>query len=296
MRRHFATLDVFTDRHFAGNPLAVVLDGEGIETAVMQAIAREFGHPETVFVLPPGDRRHRAAVRIFTPARELAFAGHPTVGTAVLLAVRDGAALGDEFVLEEKIGEVRCRLESKANAGGAARFTIPQLPNEEGSAASNADIAAALGLAPADIGFDDLLPSRWSCGNAFTFVPVSGLAAIGRCRVDLGKYENAFADGAVYVFCAETLEPGSAFHARMFAPKFGVSEDPATGSAAAAFAGVIAAQAGLPDGEHGFAIEQGYEMGRPSLIRLAVTIGAAKLVSATIAGDAVVVTEGTIEA
>jgi trans-2,3-dihydro-3-hydroxyanthranilate isomerase len=296
MRRQFATLDVFTDRRFTGNPLAVVLDGEGIETSAMQAIAREFGHPETVFVLPPSDRRHRACVRIFTPLRELAFAGHPTVGTAVLLAMRDGAAPGHEFVLEEKIGEVRCRIESKADAGGCARFVIPQLPVEAGPAASIADIAAALGLTPDDIGFDELVPSRWSGGNAFTFVPVSGLAAVARCRIDLGKYDRAFADTAVYVFCGKTVESQRAFHARMFAPKLGVAEDPATGSAAAAFAGLIAARGGLLDGEHAFAIEQGYEMGRPSLIRLAVAIEAGKLVSATIGGDAVVVTEGAIEA
>ena len=111
MRRRFATLDVFTNRRFAGNPLAVVLDPEGLDTAAMQTIAREFGHPETVFVFPPEDPAHRARVRIFTPGRELPFAGHPTVGTAVLLGLRDGAAAGDEIVLEEPIGPVRCTLE-----------------------------------------------------------------------------------------------------------------------------------------------------------------------------------------
>jgi trans-2,3-dihydro-3-hydroxyanthranilate isomerase len=296
MRRDFVTLDVFTDRRFTGNPLAVVLDPEGLETATMQAIAREFGHPETVFVLPPGNPGHRARARIFTPARELQFAGHPTVGTAVLLALRDGAAPDHEFVLEEGIGPVPCRLESKVNGGGCARFTIPQLPTMAGAPAGNADIAAALGLAAGEIGFDGLAPSRWTAGNAFTFVPVSGQAAIARCRIDLARYEAAFGDSAVYIFSKETAQPGHAFHARMFAPKLGVSEDPATGSAAAAFAGLVAARGSLTDGEHAFVIEQGYEMGRPSLIRLAVTIAAGKLVSATIGGDAVIVTEGTIEA
>jgi len=296
MQRNFATLDVFTDRRFTGNPLAVVLDGEGIETAAMQAIAREFGHPETVFVLPPGNPRHRARLRIFTPGRELAFAGHPTVGTAVLLALRDNAAPGHEFVLEEKIGEVPCGLESRTSGGGCSRFTIPQLPTEVGAAASSTDIAAALGLTPSEIGFDALVPARWSGGNPFTFVPVNGLAAVARCRIDPGKYEAAFADTAVYVFTRETAQPAHAFHARMFAPKLGVAEDPATGSAAAAFAGLIAARGALADGEHACVIEQGYEMGRPSLIRLAVTIRAGKLAAATIGGDAVIVTEGTIEA
>ena len=108
MQRRFATLDVFTQRRFAGNPLAVVLDAGGLDTAAMQGIAREFNHPETVFVLPPQDRAHRARLRIFTPARELPFAGHPTVGTAVLLALQDGGSPGGELVLEEGVGPVRC--------------------------------------------------------------------------------------------------------------------------------------------------------------------------------------------
>src|SRR5215475_2088921 len=101
MRRRFVTLDVFTDRRFTGNPLAVVLEPQGLETATMQAIAREFGHPETVFVLPPSDPSHRARLRIFTPARELPFAGHPTVGTAVLLARLDGGSQARELIVEE---------------------------------------------------------------------------------------------------------------------------------------------------------------------------------------------------
>jgi trans-2,3-dihydro-3-hydroxyanthranilate isomerase len=112
MRRRFATLDVFTDRRFAGNPLAVVLEGQGLQADAMQAIAREFNHPETVFVFAPADPGHRARLRIFTPARELPFAGHPTVGTAVLLALSDLATVGDDLVLEEGIGPVRCTLEA----------------------------------------------------------------------------------------------------------------------------------------------------------------------------------------
>jgi trans-2,3-dihydro-3-hydroxyanthranilate isomerase len=118
MRRRFATLDVFTDRRFAGNPLAVVLDADALDMAAMQAIAREFNHPETVFVFAPADPAHRARVRIFTPARELPFAGHPTVGTAVLLGARDGG--GRDLVLEEGIGPVQCTIESSAGGGSAA--------------------------------------------------------------------------------------------------------------------------------------------------------------------------------
>src|SRR5262249_22827921 len=151
---------------------------------------------------------------------------------------------------------VPCRFESKASDGGCGRFTIPQLPTEVGPVADDADIAAALALTPAEIGFDGFVPARWSGGNPFTFVPVNGLAAVARCRIDPGKYEAAFADTAVYIFAKETVQAAHAFHARMFAPRLGVAEDPATGSAAAAFAGLIAARGALADGEHPVVIEQ----------------------------------------
>ena len=296
MRRRFVTLDVFTDRRFAGNPLAVVLDAERLDDEAMQAIAREFNHPETVFVFPPSDPDRRARVRIFTPARELPFAGHPTVGTAVLLALRDGAPAGGELVLEESIGPVRCVVEASAGGRGRARFAIPQLPAEAGPAPDGAAIAAALGLAPAELG--ELAPARWSAGLPYTIVPLATRAAVARCRPDPARFDAVFgqggAPGAVYVFCRETVEPGRSFHARMFAPGMGVPEDPATGSAVAAFAGMLAPR--LPDGSHEIAIEQGYEMGRPGLIRLAAEVAAGRLVSASIAGDAVIVTEGTLEA
>jgi trans-2,3-dihydro-3-hydroxyanthranilate isomerase len=291
MRRRFATLDVFTQRRFAGNPLAVVLEAEGLEADVMQAIAREFNHPETVFVCAPADAGHRARVRIFTPVQELPFAGHPTVGTAVLLALCDGAVAGSDLVLEEGLGAVRCTLESVNGAGGAARFVIPKLPREVGPAADTAAIAAALSLEPSDI---DGRPARGSAGIPFTFVAIRSLDAMARCRPDPAKFDAAFPDRSAYVFCSETADPGHHFHARMFAPSLGIPEDPATGSAAAAFAGLLASRLG--DGEHTVAIEQGYEMGRPSVIRLASVVRAGRLVSASIGGDAVLVTEGTIEA
>ena len=222
MRRRFATLDVFTDRRFAGNPLAVVLDAEGLDTAAMQAIAREFNHPETVFVFPPANPAHRARIRIFTPARELPFAGHPTVGTAVLLGLRDGGAAGSEIVLEEGIGPVRCTLEASTAGSGSARFALPQLPAEAGPAPDDAAIAAALGLAPAEIGFDGFRPARWSAGNPFTFVPVAGLAAIARCRPDHRRASTPpSATARPTSSAARRVEPGHAFHARMFAPAHG---------------------------------------------------------------------------
>jgi trans-2,3-dihydro-3-hydroxyanthranilate isomerase len=296
MRRRFVTLDVFTDRRFAGNPLAVVLEPHGLDTAAMQAIAREFNLPETVFLLAPSDGRHRARARIFTPARELPFAGHPTVGTAVLLALRDGMASG-EIVLEQGIGPVRCRVEGCGAERGHARFDLPRLPEEATPVPDRAAIAAALGLADDDIGYAGFAPAIWSAGNPFLFVPVKGLAAIARARPDTARWDAAAAGSiGTFLFCGETHDRANAFHARMFAPHSGVPEDPATGSAGAAFAGHLARQAGLADGAHAFRIEQGTEMGRPSLMHLWFTLRGGAVAQAAIGGDAVTVSEGMIEA
>lgn len=299
MRRRFVTLDVFTDRRFAGNPLAVVLDTESLDAGAMQRIAAEFNHPETVFVLPPADPARRARLRIFTPAAELPFAGHPTVGTAVLLARLDGGPGAREVVVEEGIGPVRCRAAMMDGNCGRASFALPRLPVEAGAGADPAVAAAALSLEPAEIGFDGFRPARWSAGLVQNFVPIRSLAAIARARPDSVRFEEAFAiegRAIAYLYCAEATEAGHDFHARMFAPGLGVPEDPATGSAAAAFAGLWTAHGRRSDGEHVLRIEQGYEMGRPSLIELTLSIAGGKLAAAAIGGAAVVVSEGAIEA
>jgi trans-2,3-dihydro-3-hydroxyanthranilate isomerase len=297
MKRRFVTLDVFTSKKLAGNPLAVVLEPEGLDDAAMQAIAREFNLSETVFVLPAAEPGHRARLRIFTPAIEIPFAGHPTVGTAVLLGAIDGSQYR-EMILEEGIGDVHCRVEPIDAERGRAKFALPRLPAETGPAAEARRLAAALGLKTEQIGFDHFVPSRWSAGAEYTFVPVRSLAAIGNCRIDLAHWDaiDRDAPAGAFVFCRDTVAPGSAFHARMFAPSFGIAEDPATGSAAAAFAGMLAASEKLADGEHDFRIEQGYEMGRPSLIDLSLAIERGKLISAAIAGEAVLIAEGAITA
>lgn len=295
MRRKFFTLDVFTRRRYAGNPLAVVLDPDGLDGAAMQAIAREFNLSETVFVFPPADTAHRAKLRIFTPAAELPFAGHPTVGSAVLLNRLDGASDKREIVLEEGIGPVRCMVEALDAETGRARFDLARLPADAGPAALPAAIAAALGLREEDIGFDAFKPARWSAGVEFNFVPLKGLDAMRRCRPNAAHWnDGVLGRGAAFVFCRETAEPGHAFHARMFAPRDGMPEDPATGSAAAALSGLLAHFTRLADGAHEFVVEQGYEMGRPSLISLSMTVAAGKLTAGAIAGEAVVVSEGTL--
>jgi trans-2,3-dihydro-3-hydroxyanthranilate isomerase len=297
MRRKFFTLDVFTDKRFAGNPLAVVLEPEGLDTAAMQTIAREFNLSETVFVFPPADKANRASLRIFTPGRELPFAGHPTVGTAVLLGRVDGG--GERaFVMEEKVGPVPCHVTATGADSGHARFELPRLPEIAGQPSDNAIIAAALSLSAGDIGADGWGVQRWSAGNPFTVVPVASLDVVARARPDMAHFEKAFGGGfaAPFVVSRRAAEAGHDFHARMFAPGVGVAEDPATGSAAAAFAGYLAAHAGYRDGEHTVRIEQGYEMGRPSVMELTLKIAGGKLAGASIGGGAVVVMEGSIEA
>jgi trans-2,3-dihydro-3-hydroxyanthranilate isomerase len=299
MKRRFVTLDVFTTRTHAGNPLAVVLDAEGLDTAAMQAIAREFNLSETVFVAPPEDAAHRASIRIFTPEQELPFAGHPTVGTAVLLALRD-AAIGkgsDVLVLQEKVGPVTCAVSVASPQQGRAVFTLPRLPQEIDPPGALPLLAGALGLERREVGFGAHVPSVFSAGLGFTFVPVSTLAGVARVRIDTSLWAQAVkpaVNPSVFVYCRQTSETGHHFHARMFAPAMGIAEDPATGSAVAAFAGAIMRFDQPGDGEHRFVIEQGYEMGRPSQISLELTVANGALASARIGGSAVMVSEGVL--
>lgn len=298
MARRFVTLDVFTTRRHAGNPLAVVLQSDGLDTAAMQAIAREFNLSETVFVAPPEKPAHRASIRIFTPGGELPFAGHPTVGTAVWLALADEAEgrPAGMLVLEEKVGPVSCAVSIKGSHAGHATFTLPRLPEQIGQPLTDVQLAEALGLASTDLGFDAHRPSVFSAGVAYATVPVASREAVARARV-AGAFERVMAatpNGNAFVYCRETAEAGHHYHARMFWPGSGIVEDPATGSAVAAFAGAIMTYDKPEDGDHRFVIEQGYEMGRPSQIALELSVQGGALVSARIGGSAIVISEGVL--
>jgi trans-2,3-dihydro-3-hydroxyanthranilate isomerase len=298
MRCAYHTLDVFTDTPLAGNPLAVVLDSEGLDGARMQSIAREFNLAETVFVFEPKNPVNTAAVRIFTPARELPFAGHPTIGTAVLLAhLRAPELLKSEdlrVVLEEKVGDFVCVARHRKGQAMAAYFTVPRPPERIGDPPSTASLAADLGLQVEDIGFDAHQPVVMGAGTANLFVPLKSLAVMARVRPDRRHWgENG--GPCLYLYTRETVHAGSDFHARMFAAGWGIYEDPATGSAAAAFAGVMMAFEQPRDGEHVVTIEQGVEMGRPSFISVGLDVEGGVLRSATIGGSAVIVCEGTID-
>jgi trans-2,3-dihydro-3-hydroxyanthranilate isomerase len=296
MPRRYKIYDVFTDRPLAGNPLAIVLDAEGLDGAAMQAIAREFNLSETAFVAPSRDAAHSARIRIFTPKEELPFAGHPTVGAAVCLARErfDGPGEHDAVVvLEEKVGSVRCGVRI-VRGSGFAEFDCPKLPELAGKPADKKPVAAALGVEATEIGFENHVPSFWSAGVPYHFVPVRNMGVLARAAAHRGAWKQAFEGGSAFLYTRETEGHDHSFRARMFAPVFGIEEDPATGSAVAAFAGPMHDFDQMPDGEHVAIIEQGYEMGRPSLIRLEMSVERGKLAAVRIGGNAVEVAEGTL--
>lgn len=300
MPRRYAVLDVFTARPLAGNPLAVVLDGDGLDDVAMQAIAAEFNLSETVFVRPAANPIHTAALRIFTPARELPFAGHPTVGTAVLLGLeRAAGGMGNAemvSVLEESVGAIRCGVTVRSESAGHAVFDLPRLPVEAATPAPGKDaLAAALALMPSEIGFENHHPAAFDAGVPYVFVPVRDREAIARAVVNPAAWSAAFGKVGAFVYCRDTADSGHHFRGRMFAPAMGIAEDPATGSAIAALAGVIARFDQPPGGSHHYLIEQGYEMGRPSLIGLEIEMDGGAVVEGRIGGEAVVVARGSLD-
>lgn len=294
MARRYHILDVFTATPLSGNPLAIVSDAEGLDDAAMQAVAREFALSETVFLLPPCDPVNMARARIFTPTTELPFAGHPTIGAAVLVATLEAPDLlrAQEIglVLEQAIGLVRCTVRHRRGEAAHARFEVPRLAEPWGEPPAAGEMAALFSLAPDDIGYNGHRPTRFTAGVPFTFVPLASIEALGRARLSPGDE----ADGAGFYLYATDGGSLRAMRARMLARGLGVAEDPGTGSAAAAFAGALLVGETLADGDHDCRILQGVEMGRPSRIGLAFGVEGGRLASTTIGGEAVIVAEGTL--
>ncbi len=294
--RKFYTLDVFTSQTFAGNPLAVVLDCEGLSDAMMQTIASEFNLSETVFVSPPNDASNRAAIRIFTPAHELPFAGHPTVGTAILLNHLNHLGEGDELVLEEQVGPVRCVI-SESDGVKTARFDLPKVATTIDHPFDAQGWACALGVPVNSIDTDSA--GLWDGGVPYTIVPVASLDDVTNVQINTAKIAdvepviNGLSSNP-YVVCQGGVDQDTDFHARMFAPNFGIPEDPATGSAVASLSGWIAKHIMADSEARSFKIEQGYEMGRPSQILLDIETRDGVVVSAGISGSAVIVSEGVL--
>jgi trans-2,3-dihydro-3-hydroxyanthranilate isomerase len=294
----FATADVFTRQRFGGNQLAVFPDARGLDPALMQRIAREFNFSETTFVLPPSDPKHTRRVRIFTPGSELPFAGHPTVGTAFVLAtLGDIEARSSEtrIVFEEGVGPVPVTIRSENGAPGFAQLTAAKLPEFGPPPPSAAALARAIGLDAADIVSGSFSPEAASCGVPFLFVPVKDRPTLGRARVRLDEFEKTLSDYStqnVFVFCDDPELPGSHFRARMFAPTIGVAEDPATGSAVAAFAGYLAKRDARRDGALRWVIEQGFEMGRPSILEAEADVRGGAVTGVRVGGHSVLVSRG----
>ena len=302
MLRRYATVDVFTDRLFGGNPLAVVLDGDGLSTTQMQSIAAEFNYSETTFVLPPRDLANTARVRIFTPRTEVPFAGHPNVGTAFVLARQRAAVGGDAqavFVFEETAGLVPVLIHREDGIAVGAELTAPE-PLTRRSVVSVEVAAACLSLQPGDISDAAHVPIVVSVGLPFLVVEVTSREALRRAKPDISAHQATLPrDGAesVFAYTREQLDAAGSsatvLHARMFAPLDGVLEDSATGSATAATIALRAELDAAISAERNWRVHQGEDMGRPSLLLGRTLKRDGQVVSVHVGGSCVAVMEGS---
>jgi len=280
----FLILDVFTDAPFTGNPLAVIPDATGLSEDSLQRIAREFNFSESTFVYPPEDPAHTARVRIFAPATELPFAGHPTIGTAIALAA---AGHGPDMVLELGVGPIPVSVRD-----GKAQFTTP-VPLFRGVRPGIDELAACLGLAPDDIQTATHAPQMAGVGLTFCMVELVDMDALSRITPDLSAFRKAadtYDDRPNFsVYCY--VRAGDRISARMFAPTGGIPEDPATGSAAA---GLTAYLATLEGRDIALTIIQGVEMGRRSMIETTAALENGIVTATTVAGRARQVAKGVL--
>lgn len=290
----FHIYDVFTTTPFSGNPLAVVEGADRLGDAQMQTIARQFNLSETVFVQTPEDPAHSARLRIFTPASEIPFAGHPTIGCALHLAVGGATAL----LLEERAGLVPVTI-TQAGGQALAEFTAPRIPAPIGTAPDRAVIAAAIGLSPGQIG--PHAPGAFEAGPAFLFAQLEDRTALAaawpqdpfwRAMMQAARIDDTGRSAVgLYLY---TKGDGCDLQARMFAPGDGIPEDPATGSATAILAAQLLANGALGDGTTSLQLAQGVEMGRPASLRLSVDVRHGALAAVRVAGHAVPIAQGTI--
>jgi trans-2,3-dihydro-3-hydroxyanthranilate isomerase len=302
MRRlHYHLVDVFTDRAFGGNPLAVVTNGRGVPAETMQAVAKEFNLSETTFVLPPDDPRHDWRVRIFTPGSELPMAGHPTVGTTFVLAREHMIPRGEResrIMLEEGVGPVPVRVEFEGGEPVFAEMSQP-LPRFGPRLDDRRAVAAMLSLEESDI--EAGLPCEVvSCGVPFLYVPLRSLDAARRARPRVDLIERAAGEHGippeVFVFTRETEGAGSTVHSRMFAPGLGITEDPATGGASGPLGCYLVRHGVVPaDPSAEIVSEQGIEMGRPSYIRIRIERQGEEITAVRVGGRCHFMGEGFIE-
>jgi trans-2,3-dihydro-3-hydroxyanthranilate isomerase len=292
-RYEFETYDVFTDRKFTGNPLAVLLDARGLSLGDMQTITREFNLSETTFVLPPENPKNTARVRIFTLGYEMPFAGHPTVGTAIAIARQRKLTGSLRLELNAGLFEIRVDADERASF---AEFLNPNLPAETGAAPSAEAIESALSLPAGSLDRQGHKPRKVGAGVNFVFAHAP-LDAVRAAKLNAAAFEalDLHETVGVLLYAAGGEAPDASYHARMFAPNAGIPEDPATGSAAAALPGQIALSEEISDGAHRWVIEQGFEMDRASRIVATVTIAGGAVKSVRIGGFAVPVTRGHLD-
>lgn len=298
MEYHFYTADVFTDRVFGGNPLAVFPEAQGLSPEHMAWIAREFNLSETVFVFPAEQPGHARRLRIFTPGAELPFAGHPTIGTAHVLASIGHIALEREvtnIVFEEGVGPVPVSIHAEGGRPVCVQFTAAKSPEFGPPPPALDGIATTLSLGVSDILREEVGPQAVSCGLPFLFVPLRNRHVLQRVRVNREAWEetlSTFWAPHLYVFVYDPEFPGSNIRARMFAPGMGIEEDPATGSAATALAGYLGVRDVTPGGTLRWVIEQGVEMGRPSILHVEADKKEGKITAIRVGGSSVLVSEG----
>lgn len=300
MKLNFVTIDVFTGTQFAGNPLGVVLNAEGLSGGLMQAIAAEFNLAETTFVLPPKDPANTAEVRIFTPRYEMPFAGHPNVGTAFALAragTSYGRAIGsDSVTFEEKAGLVPISFLREGRSVIGARLASPQRLTV-GAEVPAELIASACSLSAEDIESRHHRPCIASCGAPFVIAELKSREklAVARARPDVFERDIAKLPVTSLFIYTQVSEDGLDIRARMFAPHHGIPEDPATGSANVALIGLLAALRHEPDLRLSKTIAQGVEMGRPSLLRAEAEKVDGAVTATYIGGRCVPVMSGTMD-
>ncbi len=296
----FYTADVFTNRIFGGNQLAVFPNAKGLSSKLMQKIAKEFNLSETAFVLPPQNSNNTRQLRIFTPGTELPFAGHPTIGTAYVLAAIGAIPLqarSTEIVFEEGVGDVRVVIYSQDSKPVSAYLTTAQLPEFIPNPPEPGIIAQILSLKAEDLPLEEWSPAAVSCGVPFLFVPVCNRNALSKISLNLElwqKHLQAYQAPHLYVFCFDSELEGSHLRARMFAPAMGITEDPATGAAASALAGYLGVRDATENSLLQWRVEQGFEMGRPSILEVEAKKTAGQIVKVRVGGQSVMVGEGTI--
>ena len=300
MQLNFVTVDVFTDRQFGGNPLAVVVDADRLSTEQMQRIAAEFNLAETTFVLPPKAADHTAHVRIFTPRAEMPFAGHPNVGTAFVVA-KEGSCYGQplngqSLIFEEAAGLVRIELLREGSEITGARLAAPQAL-VVGDNVPPDIVAEACSIAVADIETRNHAPCIAGCGAPFVFAELKRRGALAEAAPRVDVFTRRLPRDRVtgvhlYV---RTENEALDLQSRMFAPLHGVFEDPATGSANVALVGLLAMLRSEPDLRLALKIGQGFDMGRPSLLLAHADKTAGQVAATFIGGNCVPVMRGVLD-